>query len=352
MAGRRPPLTRRLLHGVVDVVSDRAPWVTDQAYRMVATPLQWVDPAGGARMAEARLDQIRERVATMAARGRVSRAELRRIRRDVARTREDLERLTPRLPAVQARTLTLRLAAYADAVEALPGGTVTARGAGVRAREAVAATGVAAGAGMAVLLPTAGTVAVQGGLAAGVVTAVGVTAARQRRARKERLTALAQSLTRVDDATRAPSGVPVGDVDRDRRVLTQRALASGRLDERGAATLRAIDRHLEDLLVRLVDGDLDADVSFLVTATVTSYLPDTLGPLLALADPHTVVRGRPAAMEVADQLASIESALSAARQRPARNHPENLLLLQGDFLRDKFGDTPGGTREPGRNVPE
>jgi hypothetical protein len=141
----------------------------------------------------------------------------------------------------------------------------------------------------------------------------------------------------VDETIRGPNGVDLRVLDRDRRILLRRALSSGRLDDRGAETLRRIHTHLDDLLIRLVEGDLEADVSYLVQATAARYLPDTLEPLLALTDPRAVVRGRPAAVEVADQLASIESGLAEAARRPARNHPETLLLLQGEFLRSKFG---------------
>lgn len=336
MSARRRTPARRIIDGVVDVVSDRAPWLSDRAYRAVAAPLQWVDPVGGALTAEARLDDIRDRVVGMAASGRIRRAEQRRIQRDLTRTREDLERLAPRLPAVQARGLALRLAAYTETLGTLPGRPV-ARGRSARAREAVVLTG-AAGAWTGVLLPVAGTTAaVEGGLAAGVVTALGVTAVRNRRARKARISALADALTMVDGRTRGPNGVDPRGLDHDRRALLRSAWSSGRLDERGAQTLRRIDIHLDDLLIRLVEGDLEADTAHLVQATVTRYLPDTLQPLLALTDPRAVVRGRPAAVEVADQLASIESGLAEAARRPARNRPETRLLLQGEFLRSKFG---------------
>src|SRR4051794_10519709 len=111
MSARRTTSGRRLLGQVVDVVNDRAPRLADQAYRVVATPLQWVDPAGGARTADARLDDVRDRLAAMAANGQAPDDELRRTRRDLARTREDLDRLAPRLPVVQARALTRRLSA-------------------------------------------------------------------------------------------------------------------------------------------------------------------------------------------------------------------------------------------------
>lgn len=275
------------------------------------------------------------------------------------------ERVTPRLPAVQARGLALRLAAYTEVLGSLPGrpmaqirpmvqirpeglGTLPGRpvttGRSTRTRDVVVLTGAATGAAggwAGVLLPVVGSVAaVEGGLAAGVVTALGVTAVRNRRARKAKIGALADALTVVDDATRGPNGVDLRGLDRDRRALLQRAWNSGRLDERGVQALRRIDAHLDDLLIRLLEGDLEADSSHLVQATVTRYLPDTLEPLLALADPRAVVRGRPAAVEVADQLASIASSLAEAARRPGRNRPETLLLLQGEFLRSKFGESP------------
>jgi hypothetical protein len=338
MSARRRRLARRLVSGAVDVVSDRAPWLSDQAYRAVAAPLQWVDPGGGARTAEARLDDLRDRVVAMAASGRVGRAEQRRIQRDLTRTREDLERVTPRLPTVQARGLALRLAAYTEVLGTLPGRPVD-RDRSARAWDAVVLTG-ATGAWTGVLLPVAGTTAaLEGGLAAGVVTALGVTATRNRQARKARIGALADALTKVDETTRGPNGVDLRGLDRDRRALLRRAWSTGRLDERGVGTLRRIDAHLDDLLIRLMEGDLEADASHLVQATVTRYLPDTLEPLLALTDPRAVVRGRPAAVEVADQLASIESSLADVARRPARNRPETLLFLQGEFLRSKFGES-------------
>lgn len=338
MSARRTTLARRLINGAVDVVSDRAPWLSDQAYRVVAAPLQWVDPVGGASIAEARLDDVRDRVAGMAASGQVRRGERRRIQRDLARTREDLERITPRLPAVQARGLALRLAVYTEALGTLPG-RPGVKSRPTRARDAVVVAGAGAAAWTGMFLPVAGTVAVEGGLVAGIATALGVAAMRGRRARKEQIAALVAALTEVDETIRGPNGVDLRVLDRDRRILLRRALSSGRLDDRGAETLRRIDTHLDDLLIRLVEGDLEADVSYLVQATVARYLPDTLEPLLALTDPRAVVRGRPAAVEVADQLASIESGLAEAARRPARNHPETLLLLQGEFLRSKFGES-------------
>ncbi len=351
---RRSGLRRRLVDEALDVVVDRAPWLRDQAYRVVAAPLQLIDPVGAARAADARLDAVRDRVAAMAATGRVPRVEGRRIQRDLARTAEDVERIAPRLPPVQARALTMRLAAYVEALRGLPGASggaaqgSAARATGVRglrgrSREAVvlgATTVALAGAVNLPLAATAGAVAVEGGIVAGAATAVGVAAARTRRTRRERIAALASTLATVDAATTEPGGTPVRDLDRRRNDLLRRALASKRLDARGDATLRTIGGHLDDLLVRLLADDLPASAAHLVEATVTRYLPDTLEPFLALEDPRSTVRGRPAAVEVADQLASVERALAQARATPTREHPETRLHLQGEFLRSKFGEPP------------
>ncbi len=149
----------------------------------------------------------------------------------------------------------------------------------------------------------------------------------------------------------AAGGVTVPQLDRARADLLRRAAAARRLDARGAALLRSIDGHLDDLLVRLLRDDLDTDVAFLVEATVTRYLPDTLEPFLALEDPRAVVRGRPAAVEVADQLAAIDRALDQARARPGRHHLETQLHLQGEFLRTKFGEGPAPAGRPGEAPP-
>jgi hypothetical protein len=353
MAGRRAERGRRLLERGLDLVGDRAPWLSDRAYRAVATPFQWLDPAGAAEAAHARLDGVRDRIDAMARTGRVPRGEPWRLRRDLSRTRDDLSRISSRLSPVQARLLALRVAQYSRALDpsprpaAGPGRPPTDGLAGRaarrrvlvrRGRDAAVLTGAATAAWAGLLLPAAGTAVVEGGLVAGAATGVAMVAARSRRARRERLAALARALATVDATTTRPGGPSVPALDRARRLLVRRAIGSGRLDGRGLALLRASDSHLDDLLVRLVDDDLDADVAFLVQATVTRYLPDTLDPFLALADPNAVVRGRPAAVEVADQLAAVEKALAEARSRPSREHPQTRLLLQGEFLRSKFGD--------------
>jgi hypothetical protein len=335
MPVRRPTLPRRLLAGAVGVVSDRVPWLSERAYRAVSSTLQWIDSAAGARLVDSGLDDVRDRVAALASSGRVRWADLRRIERSLARARADLERVAPRLPVVPARRLALRLDAYTEALAGLSGGRVTTSRS-ARARDAMLATGTAAGTWMG-LMPVAGGVAVQGGLTVGVATAVGATVVRRSRGRRQQIQAVAECLVAVDDAVTGPQGVDVGAVDRDRGALLRRALGSGRLDARGTEILRRIDAHLDDLLVRLVEGGLEVDSAYLVQASVARYLPDTLEPLLALADPRAIVRGRPVAEEVADQLAVIEGCLADVAGRPRRSDPATLLLLQGEFLRTRFG---------------
>jgi hypothetical protein len=308
--------------------------LSDRVYRAVAVPLLWVDPSGGARAAETRLDRIRDRVVDLAARGRVRPADSRRIQRDLARTREDLQRVSPRLSTVRARGLSLRLAAYTEVLQTLPGRPV-AESRSARARDAAILAGaVAAWIGI-LLLMTSTTAAVPVGLVAGVGTATTFAAVRSRRTGQARIGALAGALGEIDGTTLAPDRVDI--LDRDRRALLGRAQRSGRFDERGVTTLCRIDVHLDDLLIRLLEGDLEADASHLVQATITRYLPDTLEPFLALSDPQTVVRGQPAAVEVASQLAAIETGLADMARRPRRAHPVTRLLLQGEFLRSKFG---------------
>jgi hypothetical protein len=338
MSARRRKLARQLMDGAIAVVGERAPWLSERAYRAVIAPLHWVDPLGGARAAEARLDGIRDRVAGMAASGRVRPAQQRRIQRDLARTREDLERVAPHLPAVQARGLARRLAGYTEALATIgdrpagPGAPAGVRGAAVFTGSAAAWSGV-------LLLVASTPVAVEAGLATGVVSVLGDSALRHRRARQARTSAVADALVTIDRTTLGSSGVDLRRLDGERRALLRRARNSGRLDERGLAVLSRIDVHLDDLLVRLVEGDLDADVSHLVQASITRYLPDTLVPFLTLNDPQAVVQGRPVVVEVADQLAAIESGLAEAVRRPSHVQPETLLLLQGEFLRSKFGES-------------
>src|SRR4051794_36666229 len=189
MSGRRPTLNR-VMNAAADVVGHRAPWLSDRVYRAVAVPLQWIDPVGWAVTADARLDDIRDRVAAMAATGHVGPGEPGRIQRDLGRTQADVERIRSRLPVVQARVLALRLAAYGEVLETLTGRPAT-ENRRLSARNAVVIAGAAAGAWIGVIVTAAGTAAVEGGVVAGVTTAVGVAAVRSRRARKQRMGAVA-----------------------------------------------------------------------------------------------------------------------------------------------------------------
>jgi hypothetical protein len=344
MSVRGTKLVGRLVVQAVDVVNDRAPELAHRAYQAVAIPLLRADPAGGARAAEARLDGTRDRVAAMAASGRVRPADTRRIQRDLTRTREDVERIAPRLPAVQARGLTRRSAAYTDVLQALDGPVRSASAWNIIVPVAAIAAWVTV-----LLLVTGPAIAVVAGLAAGAVTTMVISIIRTRRAARVWMGALAAALDGIDVAGVGPGRVELTALDRDRRVLLGRARGSKRLDEPGLAALGLIDGHLDDLLVRLVEGDLEADGAHRVQASIERYLPDTLDPFLALKDPQTVVRGRPAATEVAEQLASIEAGLAELVRRPARVHPEQQLLRQGEFLRSKFGAQSGPERQTHRS---
>jgi hypothetical protein len=331
-------LAGRLVDGAVKAVQDRAPgWSdrADRAYRAVAGPLLRADPSSTARAAEARLDGIRDRVGGLAERGRVRPADTRRIQRDLVRTREDLTRAAPQLPAVRARGLALRLEAYTEVLGRLPDQPRPEQSSRQRAQGAVILAGAAGTEIGALVLVTGVLTSVVLGLAGGVVTARVATAALSRRTTRARVGVLAGELSRIDSTSRGPDRIDV--LDRDRQALMIRTRRSGRLDENGLATLGRIDAHLDDLLIRLLEGDLAADAAHLVQASVTRYLPDTLEPFLALRDPKAVVRGQPAAVEVAAQLAAIETGLAEMARRPRGAQLETQLLLQGEFLRSKFG---------------
>ncbi|MCD5311307.1 hypothetical protein [Kineosporia babensis] len=326
----------RLLDGAVDVVYDRAPAVSERAYRTVAGPLMAADPDGAARAVETRLDGTRERVAQMAVRGAVSASGARRVRRDLARTRTDVELLTPRLPVVQARCLTQRSTAYQDALQSLANASAARLAGPDLAWHVLVPVGALAGWIGVFLLITGPLAAALLGLVAGVVTASVVLGARTRRMGRERIGAIAEALTQAD-LVGSGAAQQVPGLDRDRRALLQRARSSGRLDQRGLSALEAIDAHLDDLLVRLIEGELQAEGMHLVQATVERYLPDTLEPFLTMRDTQALVRERPAVQEVADQLSAIETALADLVRRPSRSNLEQQLLMQGEFLRSKFG---------------
>jgi hypothetical protein len=342
MLDRLAELIRRMVRGVVGAAGDRAPVLVERVYRAVAAPVQRADPSAGARSAQARLDAVRARVVVAASHGRVGRTEYRRLHRDLSRTRDDLERVAPHLPTVQVRTLALRLAGYGEALATFPG-SEGAGGRMLRIRDTVLAlvAGVGAWVGIVVVF-TDGVLPVLGAFGAGALTARGALTVRDRRVARARLGPLAQALDRVDAALRGgPGGTDPVALDRDRRAFLRQVRASGRLDGRGREALDRIDAHLDDLLIRLVDGDLAVDAAHLVRATITGYLPDTLDPLLALPDAAATVAGRPATVEVAEQLTAIEGGLAEMVRRPGRHHPETQLLLQGEFLRAKFGRPPG-----------
>ncbi|GAB6903445.1 hypothetical protein [Kineosporia succinea] len=328
----------RVLGGVVDVVHDRAPAVSERAYRAVAAPLLLADPQGSAQAVQTRLDGTRDRVSALATRGTVPSSAARRVRRDLARTRADVDLLAPRLPVVQARCLVQRSAAYDDALRSLSHQAAQRTGAQLARDTAVVAGSLGGWIGVLVLLGAGVIAASLIGLVAGAVTASLVLGAATRRTGRERLGAIASALAHADVvAVGATSAVP--GLDQRRRALVERA--AGRLDQRGLTALRAIDTHLDDLLVRLMEGELEADGMHLVQASVERYLPDTLEPFLSLKDVNSPVQGRSAQAEVADQLVSIETALADLARRPSRSNLEQQLLRQGEFLRSKFGATPG-----------
>jgi hypothetical protein len=332
MRVRGAKLAGRLVDGAVDVVQERAPQLSERAYRTVAVPLMLADPPGAARAVEVRLDGTRDRVAKMAVSGSVPVSTARRVRRDLARSQSDLATIGTRLPPVQARCLAVRSAGYAEVLQTLPDASATRR----PSDPLVLAGALAAWIGV-LLLVVNPVVATLIGVVAGVITASVVLGTRTRRAGRARIGALAEALAQVDATASGANPGEVTNLDQDRRVLIARARTSKRLDQRGLTALTAIDKHLDDLLVRLVEGELETDGAHTVQATVERYLPDTLEPFLALRDGQAQVRGRSAVVEVADQLTSIETALADLVRRPSRVNPEQQLFRQGEFLRSKFG---------------
>jgi hypothetical protein len=129
----------------------------------------------------------------------------------------------------------------------------------------------------------------------------------------------------------------VADLYTQHRDILRRVRASGRLGTDATNLLARIGDHLHTLLTRALAEHLDPDVAHLVRASITNYLPDTLDPFLALPDPSATLAGRTAAEELADQLRGLEQALARARDRPSQQEPATRLLLQGEFLRSKFG---------------
>src|SRR3954462_2669479 len=193
MSTGRQRMARRLVDGVVEVVNDRAPGLSDRVYRAVTVPLLWADPSGGARAADTRLDGIRDRVAGMAVRGRVTPVDARRIQRELTRTRDDVNRVSPRLSSVRARGLTLRLEAYAEVLQTLPA-RPAAQSRSARAGDAAVLAGAVAAWIGVLLLVTGTTTAVVLGLAAGIGTTAGIAAVCRRRSGRARIGALSGAL--------------------------------------------------------------------------------------------------------------------------------------------------------------
>lgn len=320
------------------LVADRMqPWVEAGAQR-IAAPLARLDPDHRAgeleTRLEARLDAVRDRLEALAAAGRARRGERAALTEELAAVEGDLARLAARLPAVRVRTLQVRLDAYRSAVEALPeAGRVSRPG-----QEAGVMAGTAA-LGWAVL--QAGSAPVTAG--AGLVAAGGAAAVvtmRSRLRRRERKAAISEAISAAEAGVPRLADRPVAELSRELRALVRRARGSGRLSAGAGALLTRIADRLEALLERSLTEDLGQDVVHLVRASITDYLPDTLDPFLALPDPQARIGDRRAIDEVTDQLAALDRALAAAADRTGRNRAADQLLVQGEFLRSKFGAAP------------
>ena len=338
MSGDRPRQRRRRL---TEVVSDQvASWLPDLGQLLavgaerLASPLARFDPERKAAAIDARLDAIRARLEAMAAGERPRRAEADLLAADLAAAATGLEQIGPRLPAVRRHTLAARLASYRRAVESLPPargqrGSKPGQEAGVMAGTAALGWAVLQAAPTAAVGTGAGLAAMGG--AATVVTL------RNRLRRKDRRAAIGEALSAAEAGLPRLGELPVADLGRILRDQIRRARGSGRLSSGATALLVRIGERLDQLLVRAMTEDLDQDVVHLVRASITDYLPDTLDPFLALADPAARVGDRPAADEVAEQLAALDRALQAAAERPGRDRAAEHLLVQGEFLRAKFG---------------
>jgi hypothetical protein len=309
-------------------------WLESQLNQLLQRPLSHLDPERGAAGVDAQLDAVRARLGAMAASGRERRGDRALLAHDLTAAHTELTRLAPRLPPVRALTLQARLASYTRALEALP--VMRQAEHGRRGREAAVLGGAAALGWAALQMPLTLGVGATAGLVAvgGAAAAVTVGARLQRRGRKA---AFNDAVTASDAGVPRLSGHLVADLNRQHCDVVRRARASGRLRPDATDLLVRISDHLSTLLTRALDEDLDPDVAHLVRASITHYLPDTLDPFLALPEPNVVLGGRTAAEELAEQLRGLERALAAARDRPSQQEPAARLLLQGEFLRSKFG---------------
>ena len=274
------------------------------------------------------------RLADMAASGRGSRSEPALLARELRAADAEFTRLEPRLRPVRGLTLRARLASYVRAIDGLPGARPAQRAG--RGREAAVFAGTAAAGWAALqLAPALEVTSVAGPVAlGGAAAAVTITAWRRRTAHR---VALQEAVRASDDALPRLSGHLVSDLDRQLREVLRRARASRPLPPQAASLLSRIGEQLEALLVRALTEGVDPDVEHLVRASITDYLPDTLDPFFALPDPGVPVAGHSAADELADQLGGLERALARALERPSGQEPAVRLLVQGDFLRSKFG---------------
>ena len=309
-------------------------WLASQAQELLLLRLSHLDPEKGAAGVDARLDAVRARLGAMAASGRERRGDRALLARELRTADAELTRLAPRLPPVRALTLQARLASYTRALDGLP---VTRRADHARpGREAAVLAGTATLGWAALQLPPTVGVGTSAGLvAAGCAAATVTVGARLRR--RDRRAALDDALTASDAGLPRLAGHLVADLNRQHRDVLRRARASGRLGADATDLLARISDHLHALLTRALAEDLDPDVAHLVRASITDYLPDTLDPFIALPDPRVSLAGRTAAEELADQLCGLERALGRARNRPSQQEPAARLLLQGEFLRSKFG---------------
>ena len=318
---------QRLLTAVPGPFAGR---LASQAYQLLRLPLSHLDAEHGAAGVDARLDALRARLEAMAASGRERRGERGLLARDLRAARGEFARLEPRLRPVRALTLEARLASYTLALEGLSLGHPRPR-----RDAAVLAGGATVGFAALQLPPTPGL----GTIAGPVVVGCGAAAltAREWLRRRSRTAALNDALAACDAGLPRLSGHLIADLDPQLRDVLHRARASGRITADATKALTRINDHLEALLVRALTETVDPDVEHLVRASITDYLPDTLDPFLALPDPNARVAGRAATEELADQLGGLERALASARNRPGLHEPAVLLLVQGEFLRSKFG---------------
>jgi hypothetical protein len=310
-----------------------APQVAARARQAFTMPLSRPDPERTAAAVDARLDRLRARLDAMATSGRQRRGERELLSRELRAAAEHLAQVAPRLTRVRALTVRARLEAYTRAVQELPAPRRSL--AGRRGREALMMAGAAAGGWAALELPAG----VALGTGACVLALGGAATLRARRRRGEHHAALADAVVVADDGLPRLAGHTAADLDRLQREVMGRTRAARGLDDDARRLLDLIDAHLRELLTRALTEEPGPDVAHLVRATITDYLPNTLDPFLALPDPGTRLGERTAVQELADQLRRLEGALARARSRPSRDEPATRLLVQGEFLRSKFGSS-------------